>query len=616
MWLTRALQGWENVPNDLKASNYTESVVEVDADNAESLSGNEHKRTGSLRKKIKEEYTDNVEGLQPDTEEPLNGTGQKRIELLKEKIKEEYADVKDYLKILLRKKLILEPYTTEQFGPLVTFDGMGGYSEVERYWVNEPYAFISILRHDQSRDYLYFVAEPELSMFERMLLETVYENILDTLTLYDTSDQVRSDILEEKTLELIDGYSVDVSMLSLHKILYYIKRDYIGYERVDALMKDPHIEDISCDGLGVPVFLYHRRYQNIPTNLMFDGDRLDTFIQRLAQECGKQISIGEPLLNSTLSDGSRLNATLGQEITFRGGSFTIRKFRDQAFTPADLIRNGTFSSEMLAYLWLAVENNKSMIFAGATAAGKTSSLNAVSLFIPPMAKIVSIEDTHELVLHHANWIGSVTRESFSKTANVRDIDMFELLRQALRQRPEFILVGEIRGREALTLFQAMSTGHTTYSTMHADSVHTVISRLEGDPINVPRVMVQALDILCIQTLAHVGGKRVRRADMLVEFMGLDPQTGDLRFNDLYWWDPKTDRFKGGGSSSVLSAIMTRRGWDELKLRFEIENREKILRYMVDRDLDEYDIVSLIQRYYTDPESVMDKVNAGIYESDL
>ncbi|HIE32384.1 MAG TPA: secretion system protein E [Methanosarcinales archaeon] len=538
------------------------------------------------------------------------------MELLKERIKEEYADVKDYLKILFRKKLILEPYTTEQFGQLVTFDGMEGYSEVERYWVDEPYAFVSILHHNRSHDYLYFVAEPELSMFERMLLETVYENILDTLTLYDTSDRDKSDILEEKTLELIDGYSVDISMVSLHKILYYIKRDYIGYERIGALMKDPHIEDISCDGADIPVFLYHRRYQNITTNIVFDDARIDTAIQKLAQECGKQISIGEPLMNSTLPDGSRLNATLGREITFRGGSFTIRKFRDQAFTPADLIRSGTYSPEMLAYLWLAVENNKSIIFAGATAAGKTSCLNAVSLFIPPMAKIVSIEDTHELVLHHANWIGSVTRESFSKTANVRDIDMFELLRQALRQRPEFILVGEIRGQEALTLFQAMSTGHTTYSTMHADSVHTVISRLEGDPINVPRVMIQALDILCIQTLVHVGGARVRRTDMLVEFMGLDPQTGDLRFNDLYWWDPKTDIFKGGGNSSVLNAIMARRGWDEKKLRSEIGNREKILRYMVDRDMDEYDIVSLIQRYYTDPENVMDEVESAIYETDL
>lgn len=613
------------MPDDLKTSNYAEPVVEGDAGSVEGLepdteepfNGDERKHTGSLKKKIQEEYTDTAERLQLDTDEPLNGNGHKRIESLKGKVKEEYTDIKDYLKILLRKKLILEPYTTEQFGPLVTFDGMEGYSEVERYWVDKPYAFVSILLHGESREYLYFVAEPELSMFERMLLETVYENILDTLTLYDTSeDRVKNDILEEKTLELIDGYSVDISMLSLHKILYYIKRDYLGYERINALMRDPHIEDISCDGVDVPVFLYHRRYQNIQTNILFDGDRLDTFIQRLAQECGKQISIGEPLMNSTLPEGSRLNATLGREITFRGGSFTIRKFRDQAFTPADLIKSGTFSSEMLAYLWLAVENNKSMIFAGATAAGKTSSLNAVSLFIPPMAKIVSIEDTHELVLHHANWIGNITRESFSKTASVRDIDMFELLRQALRQRPEFIIVGEIRGPEALTLFQAMSTGHTTYSTMHADSVHTVISRLEGEPINVPRVMIQALDILCIQTLVHVGGERVRRVDMLVEFMGLDPQTGDLRFNDLYRWDPKTDIFKGGGSSSVLNAIMARRGWDEKKLQSEIENREKILRHMVDRDLDEYDIVSLIQRYYIDPENVMNEVEKGIYETDL
>lgn len=564
-----------------------------------------------------DDVMENVEKSHSDTEEligmeePVNKNIQKRIELIKERIREEYRDIKDYLTILFRKELILEPYTEEEFGPLVTFDGIEGYTEVERYWVHEPFAFVSILHHSESEEHLYFVAEPELSIFERMLLETVYENILDTLTLYDVSEQDKNDVLGQKTLELIDSYSVDIDMLSLHKIVYYIGRDYIGYKRIDALMRDPHIEDISCNGADVPIFLYHRKYQNIETNISFDGARLDSFIQKLAQRCGKQISIGEPLMNTALPDGSRLNATLGTEITFRGGSFTIRKFREKAFTPADLIKNRTYSPKILAYLWLAVENNKSMIFSGATASGKTSSLNAISLFIPPMAKIVSIEDTHELVLHHANWIGSVTRESFTKMSSARDIDMYELLRQALRQRPEVIIVGEIRGREALTLFQAMSTGHTTYSTMHADSVTAVISRLEGDPINVPRVMIQALDILCIQTLVHLGGGRVRRVDMLAEFMGLDPQTGDLRFNDLYRWDPLTDTFRGGVSSYVLDAIMTRRGWDEKKLRSEIENRAKILGYMVEKDLDEYDIVSIIQRYYLDPESAMKEV-----ESDL
>ena len=369
----------------------------------------------------------------------------------KEKIKEEYADLRSYLRILTRKKPGLSPYSGEKSGNLIDFEGLPGFIEKEIYPVNEPYVFVSILYNEEKNEYQYQVVEPELSVFERMVLETVYENILDTLTVYESSSQTKEEIIETKTLELIDSYSMEIDAKAIYKILYYIKRDYIGYERLDAIMKDPQIEDISCDGSGVPIFVYHRKYHNLKTNVSFEGQKLDSFVIKLTQRCGKQISIGEPLVNSTLPDGSRLNASFGKEVTFRGSSFTIRKFREHAFTPADLIKNGTYSPEILAYLWLAVENNKSMIFAGATAAGKTSSLNSVSLFIPPVAKIVSIEDTHELMLHHTNWIGSVTRESFSKTDTVADIDMYELLRQALRQRPEYIIVGEIRGKEAMTL---------------------------------------------------------------------------------------------------------------------------------------------------------------------
>ena len=534
---------------------------------------------------------------------------------LKERIREEFADLTSYIKAITREQLKLEPYTKDKFGELVSFDGMSGYIEKERYWVNQPFAFISILFNEEKKEYLYHVVEPELSAFELMVLETLYENILDTLTLYDTSDQEKDKILENKILELIDGYSIEIDMASIHKILYYIKRDYIGYERIDALMKDANIEDISCDGSDIPIFVYHRKYQNIKSNLCFEAEKLDSFVMKLAQCCEKQISTGEPLINSTLPDGSRLNASLGREVTFRGSTFTIRKFREHAFTPVDLIKNGTYTSDILAYLWLAVENGKSIVFAGATAAGKTSALNAMSLFIPSMAKIISIEDTHELVLHHLNWIGSVTRESFSKMTSAREIDMYELLRQALRQRPEYIIVGEIRGKEAMTLFQAMNTGHTTYSTMHADSVNTVISRLEGDPINVPRVMIQALDILCIQVLIQLEsknyGRKVRRLDSMIEFTGIDQHTQDLRFNEIFSLDVKNDIFKTGGRSHVLEEIMTKHSWDEKKLKLELDNRRKLLDHMVKKDMDEYEIVSLIQSYYVDPQNAMTLVEKDI-----
>lgn len=523
---------------------------------------------------------------------------------LKEKIKEEYSDLKSYIQILSGEKLKLQPYSAENMGHIADFKGLGGFVEKERYWVNEPYAFISILYDEEKKEFQYHTVEPELSVFERMVLETVHENILDTLTVYENAERTKEEIIENSTLMLIDSYSIKMDTKAIHKILYYIKRDYIGYERLDTLMKDTQIEDISCDGPDIPIFVYHRKYHNLRTNVSFHVQNLDPFVVKLAQRCGKQISLGEPLINSTLPDGSRLNASLGKEVTFRGSSFTIRKFREHAFTPADLIRNSTYSADILAYLWLAVENEKSMIFAGATAAGKTSSLNSVSLFIPPVAKIVSIEDTHELMLHHMNWIGSVTRESFAKTNSACDIDMYELLRQALRQRPEYIIVGEIRGKEAMTLFQAMNTGHTTCSTMHADSVDTVISRLEGDPLNIPRVMIQALDILCIQKMIIMGDNRIRRLDTIVEFIGIDPNTQDMRFNELFRWDPKNDTFRNGGKSFVLEDIMITRNWDEKRLDLELENRKKVLEHMVEKEMDEFEIVSLIQSYHADAQKTM------------
>lgn len=530
------------------------------------------------------------------------------LQKLKEGIVEEIVDVKNYLHILLRKKIALEPYSKAAFGTLVTFDKLEGYTEIERYWVAEPYVFVVILFNEKSKEHLYYAAAPELSVFEQIVLETVHENILDVLKIDEEKDKPDSKLLDERVLELIDRYSIDIEPVSLYKILYYINIEFIGYGRIDALMNDDLIEDISFNGVNTPIYLYHRKYQNIKTDIWFSKDKIDSFIVKLAQRCGKHISMSEPLVNGTLPDGSRLNVAYGREVTPNGGSFTIRKFRKGAFTPVDLIRSKTYSSEVLAFLWLAIENAKNILIAGSTASGKTSTLNAIAMFIPPKSKIISIEDTQELSIHHENWVATITKESLMINPNFHEIDMFELLRQAMRQRPEYIIVGEIRGKEALTLFQAMSTGHTTLSTMHADSVHTIISRLEGDPINVPHVMIQALDIVLIQSLIQVDGRRVRRMDALIEFEGLDHMTQDLQFNKIYEWDPMTDTLIMKNNSTILDLIKTRHNWTEEILSQQIENRKKLIDYMTGESLNEFDIASLIQRYYVDPINTMRYIN--------
>ena len=490
----------------------------------------------------------------------------------------------------------------------IYFEGIPGYTEIERYWVNDPFSFISIQHNENDDDYIYYIAEPKMSTFEATLLRDVYERSRDLLTYEDLISGVdRTEILTNKAKELIDKYIQDVDFKTFHKIVYYLTRNNIGFGRIDPLMKDPELEDISCSGPDIPVYLYHRNYENIKTNLIYEEEELNSFVFLLAQRSGKNISIAKPYLDATLSDGSRLQETLGREITTRGSSFTIRRFKEIPLTPVDLINFGTYNVEIMAYLWLAVENNKSLILAGGTASGKTTSLNAVSLFIPKKAKVVSLEDTRELQLFHENWIAGLTREPFT-AGGKGSVDMYDLLRQGLRQRPEYLLVGEVRGKEALTLFQAMSTGHTTYSTMHAGSVQAAINRLENEPINVPRVMITALDILVVQGAIYIEGKRIRRAVNLIEIIDLDQETKSLNTLELSRWNPINDEFSTIRDSHVLEEIRERRGWTKKQLELTLYERQQVLQYMVDQEITEYDsVVNIIKEFSTNQERLMERI---------
>jgi len=507
-------------------------------------------------------------------------------------------------------------YDPSIHGDLVTFEGIEGYEEIERYWVNEPYSFIVILFNPDKNQNLYYAAEPELSEFENVFMREIKERLKDILLVEDINPETdKHKVLTDKIKYIVNEYGIDIAPKSLEKILYYIRRDFIYFGKIDPLMHDNRIEDISCNGYDTPVFLYHKQYTNIPTNIIFAEEELDSYVIKMAQKSGKHISIAEPMLDAAMPDGSRIQMTLGTEVTSRGATFTIRKFSDIPITPINLIKWKTFSIEEMAYLWLCIENNKSLIFSGGTASGKTSSLNAVSLFIPPQAKIVSLEDTRELKLPHVNWIPGTTRDSF--TADGRGaVSMYDLLKAALRQRPEYLLVGEVRGKEALTLFQAMSTGHTTFSTMHADSVASAIHRLENPPISVPRTMLQALDIISIQAQTYVSGKRVRRNMKLVEILDIDPKTRNIRTNEVFVWDPLYDKFEHIGESKALNEIKIRRGWSDEELERELKNREKILQYMTDNNIEEFHtIASIIHGYQSNPEKVLKKLNIDKGNSD-
>lgn len=465
-------------------------------------------------------------------------------------------------------------------------------------------------------EYVYIADEPSLSDHEeevRKKLKHFFKMLADinvtNLTkeekekfLKETLDKIVEDnnlefIPKEKKKDKKNGFSfkqkkelTDEEKEARDKIYYHLFRDFIGFGRIDVLMRDDEIEDISCDGASVPVFIYHKKYDEMTTSVKFeDSKELNSFVIRLAQVCGKQISIFSPIVDGKLPDGSRLQTTLAKTVT-SDSTFTIRRFKENPLTPVDLLNFESISFEMAAYFWLAIENASSVLFCGGTASGKTTALNALSLFIPPQHKIVSIEDTREVNLPHKNWIAGTTRKGFSASDDKtgKDIDMFDLIRAALRQRPKVIMVGEVRGKEAYSLFQAMSTGHTAYSTVHASTIHTLIQRLENPPIELPRALLTSLDVIVFQNAINMGGKTVRRMTSVTEVVKLDPDTNQLIFMEPFKWVSKTDdRFESSGASKILNNIRLENNWSEKQLKEEIENRKLVLRWMCEKKISDY-----------------------------
>jgi archaeal flagellar protein FlaI len=509
-------------------------------------------------------------------------------------------------------------YDPKIHGPLVdlTFTPKPGLEEMEMYPVNEPFAYIRITYDHSTHEYTYHVLEPILTEPEKDLLKELKERLFETLDINtkDISKDEAKRQLRAATDDIMRDFGIKLTPAQREKILYNMHKDFLGDGLIDPIMHDKYIEDISCDGVHTPLFAFHASYESMKTTLAYhNAEELDSFVTKLAQRSGKYISIAEPILDATMQDGSRIQMTLGQEVTAHGSTFTIRKFKDEPITPTDLIEWHTFAPLSIAYIWLCVENGKSSIFAGGTASGKTTALNAISLFIPPMSKIVSLEDTREVKLPHPNWIPSVTRDSFD-TAGRGEINMYELLRAAMRQRPEYIIVGEVRGKECQTLFQAMSTGHVTYSTIHADSVASVVHRIENPPMDVPRNMLSALDFVCIQVQARVGGKRIRRNKQIVEILDIDPRTNELITNEVFKWRSATDEHSYSGKSYLLEEIMESKGWSENRMREELKRRQEVLEWMRIKKIRHYkDVAKILISYHRDPEAVIERVRKDLYE---
>ncbi len=529
--------------------------------------------------------------------------------------------VKEKMKIKIPKYMAQKSSDITPIPPLQN----PNHESVEVYPIYPPYVYARIIYNREEYEWIYQLIEPPLSEEEEKLIELIKDMLERTLT-YSWKVMSNRD-KEQYLVESVDSFlrSRDFHMdrISKQKIMYYIIRDYVGYQKIDGLLRDEYVEDISCDGVGIPIYIYHKKYQSIKTSIVYDDDdELNSFVVYVSQKCGRQISVADPILDATTHEGHRVQATYGREVTTRGATFTIRRFKERPFTPTELVLYGTASPEMVAYLWLMVEQGESAIVIGGPASGKTSTLNAYSMFIPPGAKIVSMEDTREINLPHQNWIPGATRSGSGEKGltgkAAGEIDMYDLVRAALRQRPNYIIVGEVRGKETYTMFQAMATGHTTYSTMHADSIVSMIHRLENPPINCPRILMTALNDVIIQKAVRVKDEMVRRITQIVEIVGFEPETDELITNVVFEWDADGDKHRYKGHSYLFDKIMTMKNLTHDEMMEEFDRRADIVRYWVkNRVIDYRDIWKTISEYYKDPlgtaENVRKNLNEGVKE---
>lgn len=485
------------------------------------------------------------------------------------------------------------------------------FEEMDKYPVSPPHSFARIVRDLRTLNLIYQVIEPPLNKKETEQKDQIMEIFVQALNA--DIEEIDADpvaYLRAAMDQIIKSYRMKISKKSRSKIFYYIRRDLIGYGRMDVLMNDANVEDISLDGTNVPIFAYHRKFESVETTIAWPtDDELEAYVIKLAQRCGKHISVAEPLLDATLMDGSRIVMKLGREVSTRGSAFCIRRFREDPFSPCDIVAFRTMTSLMVAYLWIAFQQGVSMLFVGGTASGKTTTLNAMCLFIPWQMKIVSIESTREVNIPQPNWIPGLTRQGFGGESSEGEITEFELLKAALRERPEYIIVGEIRGAEAYVLFQAMATGHCSYSTVHADSVASLVHRLENKPIDIPRVLLPALEAVAIQIQTRINGRRVRRTKQIVEIVGVDPHSQEVITNEVFKWDPSRDDFDFSGKSYVLEKVMVKINYSQEKMRNELRTRKRILDWMVLNDIRKSDqVAQIITEYYVRPDEILARVD--------
>ena len=505
---------------------------------------------------------------------------------------------------------------------LIIFPSAKDFAKIDiKYPLLEPFVYARIKWEQKKRGLVYHIIEPKLSKKEEGILKTVKKDLLETIDVELSTIKEKGQTFEyvqKKLVKILDDENIVLSSETYVKISYFIYRDFVGFNEIEGLLHDPYIEDIGCPGLNIPVFVVHRKFGSIETNILYkDSSYLNNFVIKLAERCGRYISYAKPLLDGSLPDGSRVQATLAKDVTTKGPTFSIRKFRIEPFSPVDIINLRTASPELMAYLWLVTEARASTLICGGVSSGKTTFLNSISMFIPPEDKIVSIEDTRELNLPHENWIPSVSRVGFgipeASGKRYGEVTLFELLKESFRQNPDYVIVGEVRGKEAYVMFQGMASGHPSIGTIHAGSIEDVIKRLETPPIELSPSLIETLDLVVIMVNAKEKGKSARRVKNIVEIESVDPKTGTPHTIKTFDWVPSTDSFSSNLQESyLLKRIAFDKGINYEKIEEEIKKRTHILEWMKKFDVTDFkEICKLVNIYYKEPSIIMEWVKKNI-----
>ncbi len=488
-----------------------------------------------------------------------------------------------------------------------------GYKIVERYPLYEPFVHVAIGQNPKTGEYKYFLDELQLDSLER----TIYNRILDILLaeIEPPKKEVEDPrkFFAEEAKKIVNKYRISLGWLpevSWYKILYHAEKDLVGFGHIDALMRDPNIEDISCDGVKKPVYVWHRKYESIETNLTFNTDEeLDNLVVKLVHMAGKHVSSAFPIVDASLPGKHRLAVCYRREVTPFGTAFTIRKFREDPYSIIDLINLGTFSEEMAAYFWLCLENRASIMVLGGTAAGKTTALNALACLIRPGSKIITIEETAELNLPHENWVSLIARQSYGLGASgVGEVTLFDLVKTSMRHRPDILIVGEVRGQEAYVLFQALATGHGGMCTMHAEDLDSAVKRLTQKPMDIAPAYIPLMNIVLTVRRVHLEKRKgERRAHRRVVYVDEIADYEDYR--NVFKWRPAKDDFVSTLNNSVmLASISEHVGLTRKELIKEIERRKKVLHWMRVRGIRSYkDVANIIAEYYSRPKEFYKRI---------